>query len=56
MWLYEIYFSLNAVLHMAIKKSDKARGCLTEAIEVFEQCGSEGRLKLAKEAMASLGG
>jgi len=44
------------LLHMAIKKSDKARGCLTEAIEVLEQCGSEGGLKLAKEALASLGG
>ncbi len=44
-----------ALLHIAIKKSDKARVCLTEAIEVLEQCGSEGGLKLAKEAMASLG-
>jgi len=48
--LYEL-----GLLHIAIKKSDKARICLTEAIEVLEQCGSEGGLKLAKEAMASLG-
>ena len=44
-----------ALLHIAIKKNDKARICLTEAIEVLEQCGSEGGLKVAKEAMASLG-
>ncbi|HDH98800.1 MAG TPA: hypothetical protein ENF70_06690 [Deltaproteobacteria bacterium] len=44
-----------ALLHIAIKKNDKARICLTEAIEVLEQCGSEGGLKLAKEAMAALG-
>jgi len=43
------------LLHIATKKSDKARARLTEAIEVLEQCGSEGGLKLAKEAMASLG-
>jgi len=43
------------LLHIAIKKNDKARARLTEAIEVLEQCGSEGGLKLAKEAMASLG-
>jgi len=43
------------LFHTANKKSDKARVCLTEAIEVLEQCGSEGILKLAKEAMASLG-
>jgi tetratricopeptide (TPR) repeat protein len=49
--LYEL-----GLLHIAIKKGDKARTCLSEAIEVLEQCGSEGRLKLAKEAMTSLGG
>lgn len=45
-----------ALLHIAMKKNDKASACLTEAIKVLEQCGSEGRLKLAKEAMAFLRG
>ncbi|MBW1803562.1 MAG: tetratricopeptide repeat protein, partial [Deltaproteobacteria bacterium] len=48
--LYEL-----ALLYIAIKKNDKAIVCLTEAIEVLEQCGSERGLKLAKETMASLG-
>jgi class 3 adenylate cyclase/tetratricopeptide (TPR) repeat protein len=35
-------------------KTEQARKCISEAIQIFEQCEAEGFLKQAKEALASL--
>jgi len=42
------------LLHRAKRRSDKARECISEAIQLFEQCEAELYLKQAKEALASL--
>jgi len=43
------------LLHKAKRRTDKARECLSEAIELLEQCEAELYLNQAKEALASLG-
>ena len=43
------------LLHKAKKRTDQARKCMTEAVQLFEQCEAETSLKQAKEALASLG-
>jgi tetratricopeptide (TPR) repeat protein len=43
------------LLHKAKKRTDKARECLSEAIQIFEQCEAEMYLQQAKEALTSLG-
>jgi class 3 adenylate cyclase/tetratricopeptide (TPR) repeat protein len=43
-------------LHKAKKRSDIAKECFSEAIQIFEECEMEGCLKQAKEALGSLKG
>ena len=46
------YLSLGA-LYKASKRTDQARQCILEAINIFQECGAEGWLKQAKEALDS---
>jgi class 3 adenylate cyclase/tetratricopeptide (TPR) repeat protein len=41
------------LLHNAKKRTDQARKCITEAVQLLEQCEAEAPLKQAKEALAS---
>jgi tetratricopeptide (TPR) repeat protein len=43
------------ILHRAKRRTEKARECLTQAIQCFEECEAETFLKKAKEVSASLG-
>jgi tetratricopeptide (TPR) repeat protein len=43
------------LLHKAKGQKDQARRCISTAIEVFEECEAETRLKQAKELLNSLG-
>ena len=43
------------LLHKAKKRTEQARKCITEAVQLFEQCEAEAYLKQAKEALASTG-
>jgi len=42
------------LLHKAKKRTEQARKCMTEAVQLYEQCKAETYLKQAKEALASL--
>jgi len=42
------------LLHSLKGKTEQAKKCLSEAIQIFEQNEAEGFLKQAKEALASL--
>jgi len=44
------------LLHKMKGKTEQAKKCLSEAIQIFEQCEAEGFLKQAKEALASFAG
>jgi class 3 adenylate cyclase/tetratricopeptide (TPR) repeat protein len=48
------YLSLG-LLYKGTKKTDKARRCLLEAINLFQECEAGGWLKQANEALDSLG-
>jgi tetratricopeptide (TPR) repeat protein len=52
--LGQAYLSLG-VLQKKKGVKDKASECISNAIQVFEQCGAEIYLKQAKEALESLG-
>jgi tetratricopeptide (TPR) repeat protein len=52
--LGQAYHDLG-LLHKAKKRSEKAKECISEAIQIFEQCKAEGYLKEAKEALTTLG-
>ena len=41
-------------LHKAKKRIEKAKECITKAIQIFEQCGAGEYLRQAKEELASL--
>jgi tetratricopeptide (TPR) repeat protein len=43
------------LLHKAKKRTEQAQKCITEAVQLFEQCKAETSLKQAKEALVSLG-
>ena len=43
------------LLHKEKKRTEQARKCITEAVQLFEQCEAEAYLKQAKEALASTG-
>jgi tetratricopeptide (TPR) repeat protein len=43
------------LLHEAKRRKDQARECISEAINIFQECEVETYLKKAKEALASLG-
>jgi tetratricopeptide (TPR) repeat protein len=51
--LGQAYHDLG-LLHKAKKRSEKAKECISEAIQIFEQCKSEEHLKQANEAFESL--
>jgi class 3 adenylate cyclase/tetratricopeptide (TPR) repeat protein len=42
------------LLHKAKKRTDKAKQCISEAVQLFEQCGVDLFLKQANEALESL--
>lgn len=42
------------LLHKAKKRKDQAKKCISEAVQLFEQCEAEVYLKQAKEALTSL--
>ena len=48
-----VYLSLG-LLHKATKKTDQARQCILEAIDLFKECEADGWLKQANEALDSL--
>jgi class 3 adenylate cyclase/tetratricopeptide (TPR) repeat protein len=48
-----LYLDLG-LLHKANKRTDKARWCLAEAIQIFEQCEAKVYLKQVKEVLGSL--
>jgi len=47
------YFDLGR-LHIAKRRKDEARECISKAIALFEQCEIEARVKQAREVLASL--
>ena len=51
--LGQTYLDLG-LLHKTKSRNDKAKECISEAIQIFEQCEAEVFLKQAKEALASL--
>jgi tetratricopeptide (TPR) repeat protein len=53
-FLGQVYLSLG-LLYKASKRSEQAKECILEAINIFQECKAEVRLKQAKEALDSLG-
>ncbi len=51
--LGEAYFGLGR-LHIAKRRKDQARECISKAIDLFEQCEIETKVKQASEILASL--
>jgi tetratricopeptide (TPR) repeat protein len=52
--LGQAYLNLG-ILHIAKKRVDKAKECLSDAIKIFEETEAEGFLKQAKEVLESIG-
>ena len=52
-WIALSYYDLG-LLHKAKKRTDQAKKCIANAIELFEQCEAEVYLQQAKEVLASL--
>ena len=52
-FMSQAYLDLG-LLHKVKGRNDKARECLSEAIQLFEQCEDEVNLRQAQEALASL--
>jgi len=52
--LGQAYLSLG-LLYKASKRTDQARQCILEAINICQECEAEGYLKQANEALDSLG-
>ena len=48
-----VYLSLG-LLHKSTKKTDQAKQCILEAIDLFKECEADGWLKQANEALDSL--
>jgi tetratricopeptide (TPR) repeat protein len=51
-YLGQAYLSLGR-LYKASRKTEKARQCILEAINIFQECRAEGYLETAKEALDS---
>jgi tetratricopeptide (TPR) repeat protein len=49
-----VYMSLG-LLHKSTKKTDQARQCIMEAIDLFKECEADGWLGQANDALDSLG-
>jgi len=52
--LGQAYLDL-CILHRTKRRKDRARECVLEAIQIFEECEAKVFLKQAKETLASLG-
>ncbi|MBC8456416.1 MAG: hypothetical protein H8D67_00280, partial [Deltaproteobacteria bacterium] len=52
--LSQAYLNLG-LLHKAKGRTDQAKKCISNAIQLFEECDAEVYLKQAREALASLG-
>jgi tetratricopeptide (TPR) repeat protein len=52
--LGQAYLNLG-LLHKVKGRTDKARECISNAVQVFEQCEADYYRKQASEALASLG-
>jgi class 3 adenylate cyclase/tetratricopeptide (TPR) repeat protein len=52
--LGQAYLGLG-LLHKATKKKNQALDCISQAIQIFEECSADGPEKQAKEVLASLG-
>ena len=52
-WTAQAYLDLG-LLYRTKGKTEQAKKCISEAIQIFEQTESEGFLKQAREALASL--
>ena len=52
-FLGQVYLSLG-LLYKASKRTDQARQCILEAINIFQECEAEVCLKQANEALDSL--
>ena len=52
-YLGQAYLELGK-LHQAKGKTEKARECITNAIDAFEKCEADVFLKQAREALATL--
>ena len=52
-FLGSAYLDLG-LLHKGKRRNDQARKCISEAIQIFEQCEAEIYLKQAKEALESI--
>ena len=52
-FLGQVYLSLG-LLYKAGKRTDQARQCILEAINIFQECKAEVYLKQANEALDSL--
>jgi tetratricopeptide (TPR) repeat protein len=48
-----VYLSLG-LLYKANRKTDQARQCILEAIDIFRECEAEAYLKQANDALDSL--
>jgi tetratricopeptide (TPR) repeat protein len=51
--LGQVYLS-QGLLYKATKRTDQARQSILEAINLFQECGAEGWIKQANEALDSL--
>lgn len=52
-FLGQVYLSLG-LLYKASKRSEQAKECISEAINIFQECKAEIRLKQANDALDSL--
>jgi class 3 adenylate cyclase/tetratricopeptide (TPR) repeat protein len=52
--LAQAYFDLG-LLHQAKKRTDQAKKCISDSIDLFEQCEAAEDLKQAKETLSFLG-
>lgn len=52
-YLGQVYLSLG-LLYKSRKKTTRARQCILEAINIFQECAAEAHLKQANETLDSL--
>jgi class 3 adenylate cyclase/tetratricopeptide (TPR) repeat protein len=54
LYVGQAYLNLG-LLHRAKKRKEKAKECLTEAVQLLAECDADGPLRQAQEALESLG-